>query len=864
MSIPVSEIIIWIEQYGDAISGKLPRLNRSKLIQSLKSLDEMIGMQDTKTAIVDQLCFLLDNEGNTEEHLLHTILRGPPGTGKCLGKGTNVLTYPHYESKRVEDITCDDLLVGDDHTPRKVLGICSGIGPLYKIYQSDGVDYLVNYNHILCLVDTKLDQVVDLPLSEYILLTKRDQLYGFSSPTATGNKKLTEISASLFCESGEYYGFELDGNGRFLLGDYTVTHNTSLALVLADIWDSLGILRASDNNTANNTSTGGTNNIISAHSILNNILNGSNIGHIVTGPNYGTVSLRDATTTTTKSNTITTTLIPPPPLESDDGGGGGGKRNNNNNSNKIVSLGGNSPEQIIKNFCQVLNHTMNHKEDVCASLRRSTQVIQHMQESLTRVKKILSRTPSNATRNTKRSRKEFEGMNQVVSSIDLRKDVLPIFDSGRRTLSAPKRKEESRQDENNSDSMDTSEEEEHVLDDNRLSKKSKRDHDGIVYKRVEMINQLNDVFNRSRYLFNILDENINILSGTIVAEKERTKHLISWSDSYTDDLPILIPGVLRPILPKPPKHIAAGEIVNKSNSLPNPTSSNSGGGGEKPPAEEPKAPVPANNPKDQPFSSREIHTSTPSNASNINIPNKQQASQPPLEALPKTKVRVTSRIDYVAEYLGQSAIKTKKLLDSMEGGVVIIEEAYSLYNGDKDSFGLEAINFINQWMSEKPTSIIFIFLGYKDSLEQSIFYANKGLKRRFGWSFDIPEYSGLELSKILRKQLLTSKYRLARDADDYLLEFIQKNMSSFINFGGDTFRFIFHCKLVHARHNWRMGIGKKQPEQIGQPEEIINTTDNSESMKMLTKSFLEEALVEFKKHSMNHDHNNSIMQTMYL
>jgi hypothetical protein len=78
------------------------------------------------------------------------IIVGPPGSGKCLGKGTELLMYDG-SLKNVEDVVNGDILMGDDSTPRIVQGTTSGFGKLYRIEQTNGDSYIVNAPHILVL-----------------------------------------------------------------------------------------------------------------------------------------------------------------------------------------------------------------------------------------------------------------------------------------------------------------------------------------------------------------------------------------------------------------------------------------------------------------------------------------------------------------------------------------------------------------------------------------------------------------------------------------------------------------------------------------------------------------------------------------
>lgn len=78
------------------------------------------------------------------------VIIGPPGSGKCLGKGTPILMYDG-SLKNVEDVKIGDNLMGDDNKPRAVLSTTKGVDVMYKIRQSHGDEYIVNSAHLLCL-----------------------------------------------------------------------------------------------------------------------------------------------------------------------------------------------------------------------------------------------------------------------------------------------------------------------------------------------------------------------------------------------------------------------------------------------------------------------------------------------------------------------------------------------------------------------------------------------------------------------------------------------------------------------------------------------------------------------------------------
>lgn len=108
------------------------------------NLTEVIS-HDSKIEVLNKLIEKRD--------IPHLLLYGAPGTGKCLGKGTEIRLY-NGELCKVENIKRGNLLMGDDSTPRRVISTCHGKEQLYKIKQSSGIDYIVNESHIITLVRT--------------------------------------------------------------------------------------------------------------------------------------------------------------------------------------------------------------------------------------------------------------------------------------------------------------------------------------------------------------------------------------------------------------------------------------------------------------------------------------------------------------------------------------------------------------------------------------------------------------------------------------------------------------------------------------------------------------------------------------
>ncbi len=147
----------------------------------------------------------------------------------------------------------------------------------------------------------------------------------------------------------------------------------------------------------------------------------------------------------------------------------------------------------------------------------------------------------------------------------------------------------------------------------------------------------------------------------------------------------------------------------------------------------------------------------------------------------------TDRSGLVAEYVGQTAIKTNKIIDSALDGVLFIDEAYSLVQGGNGDFGKEAISTLLKRMEDERDRLIVILAGYKNEMQDFI-NSNPGLKSRFNRFFDFPDYSSEELYKIFCINVLKNQYKLTKDADIYIREVLDKkcNMKE-DNFGNARF-----------------------------------------------------------------------------
>lgn len=156
---------------------------------------------------------------------------------------------------------------------------------------------------------------------------------------------------------------------------------------------------------------------------------------------------------------------------------------------------------------------------------------------------------------------------------------------------------------------------------------------------------------------------------------------------------------------------------------------------------------------------------------------------------------VTSRGDWVGKYQGHSVAKAKKLIQKARGGVIFIDEAYSLIaakDGD-DTYGHEVLTEIVEAMTSQEKNVTFIFAGYEGDMAR-IFNANKGLRRRFGYIYKLKKPNALHLFLIFQKQLKEQKWKIPKTEREAAVMFFQQHKEIFEWGGGSTENFIQHAK----------------------------------------------------------------------
>lgn len=129
-----------------------------------------------------------------------------------------------------------------------------------------------------------------------------------------------------------------------------------------------------------------------------------------------------------------------------------------------------------------------------------------------------------------------------------------------------------------------------------------------------------------------------------------------------------------------------------------------------------------------------------------------------------------SRADLVGRYVGHTAPLTNKVVQSAIGGVLFIDEAYSLYRGKDDSFGLEAIDTLVKGIEDNRDDLIVILAGYSNEMQEFL-TSNSGLKSRFPNVINFPDYTGEELLLIAKSIAKSKGYVIDEGADNGLLSY---------------------------------------------------------------------------------------------
>lgn len=142
-----------------------------------------------------------------------------------------------------------------------------------------------------------------------------------------------------------------------------------------------------------------------------------------------------------------------------------------------------------------------------------------------------------------------------------------------------------------------------------------------------------------------------------------------------------------------------------------------------------------------------------------------------LGMLSKGQLVECARNDLVAGYVGQTAEKTQKKIEEALGGVLFIDEAYTLARGGGNDFGKEAIDTLLKGMEDHRDDLVVIVAGYDANMEEFI-DANPGLNSRFKTKVHFDDYAGAELFNIFNSMLQKNEYMITEDAHEAVRQYL--------------------------------------------------------------------------------------------
>ena len=185
-----------------------------------------------------------------------------------------------------------------------------------------------------------------------------------------------------------------------------------------------------------------------------------------------------------------------------------------------------------------------------------------------------------------------------------------------------------------------------------------------------------------------------------------------------------------------------------------------------------------------------------------------------LGVLKKGHLVETDRSGLVAEYVGQTAVKTNKVIDSALDGVLFIDEAYSLVTGSGNDYGNEAIATLLKRMEDNRDRLIVILAGYGNEMKQFI-DSNPGLQSRFNRYIHFPDYNAGELLQIFARYAQKNDYDISAEAQEKLKSLLEDAVNNKDkNFGNGRFVRNLFEKTLERQANRLSGVERPTLSQL--------------------------------------------------
>ena len=211
-----------------------------------------------------------------------------------------------------------------------------------------------------------------------------------------------------------------------------------------------------------------------------------------------------------------------------------------------------------------------------------------------------------------------------------------------------------------------------------------------------------------------------------------------------------------------------------------------------------------------------------------------------LGILKKNIFKKVTRSDLVAGFLGQTAIKTRKVIEECLGGVLFLDEAYSL--GLEDSFSKECVDTICEALSDHRDDLMMIVAGYENELNETFFKVNPGMNSRFMWRFNIETYKPKELLGIFEKKMIENGWEYIEGFmnNKKKEEWFTNHKALFTHYGRDMELLFSYIKISHAQHIFGKDISLRKKiteEDLEEGFQLFQQNKKEQTSKIYTPPY---------------------------